>query len=98
MCIRDRECTVCGYAKAAVEIPATGTTTDPSDENEKPSIGAPTDPNTSTGNNQTGTSTGNNQTDNKTSPQTGDERDLALWIFSLAISGCAVMGLSLIHI
>lgn len=95
--LKHEECSVCGYAKAAVEIPATETATDPSDENEKPSIGAPTDPNTSTGNNQTGTSTGNNQTDNKTSPQTGDERDLALWIFSLAISGCAVMGSVIYH-
>ena len=95
--LKHEECSVCGYAKAAVEIPATGTTTDPSDENEKPSIGAPTDPNTSTGNNQTGNSTGNNQTDNKTSPQTGDERDLALWIFSLAISGCAIMGSVIYH-
>ena len=95
--LKHEECSVCGYAKEQVEIPATGTTTDPSDENEKPSIGAPTDPNTSTGNNQTGTSTGNNQTDNKTSPQTGDERDLALWIFSLAISGCAIMGSVIYH-
>ena len=33
---RHEECTVCGYAKAAVEIPATGTTEEPSNPSEPP--------------------------------------------------------------
>ena len=43
---KHEKCTVCGYEKAAVEIPATGTTEDPS----KP----PADTSTPSGNDQTG--------------------------------------------
>ena len=42
--LKHEECTICGHAKAAVEIPATGTTNKPADE--KPSVDTET-PNTS---------------------------------------------------
>lgn len=37
------ECTVCGYEKAAVEIPATGTTTDPTKPNQSDNTEKPAD-------------------------------------------------------
>ena len=52
---RHEECTVCGYEKPAVEIPATGTTAEPSD--------SPTDTNTPTGG-QTGDTTSPQTGDN----------------------------------
>ena len=55
---KHEECTVCGYEKAAVEIPATGT---------------PADTDTS-------------------SPQTGDDSNIALWIAVLLVAGAALTG------
>lgn len=59
---RHEECTVCGYEKAAVEIPATGT------------------------------SAGGGQTGDTTSPQTGDDSNLALWIVVMLAAGAALTG------
>ena len=53
--LRHEECTVCGYEKAAVEIPATGTTEDPSEP--------PTDTSTSSSD-QTGDTTSPETGDN----------------------------------
>lgn len=50
---KHEECTVCGYAKAAVEIPATGDTT---------------------------------------SPETGDDSNIALWITVMLAAGAALTG------
>ncbi len=72
---RHKECTVCGYAKAAVEIPATGTTEEPS-EPSKPGE-TPSEPpkdNPDTGVN---------------SPQTGDSSNLSLWFALLLAAGAA---------
>ena len=55
---RHKECTVCGYEKAAVEIPATGT---------------PSDSDTS-------------------SPQTGDDSNIVLWITVMLAAGAALTG------
>ena len=55
---KHEKCTVCGYEKAAVEIPATGT---------------PSDTDTS-------------------SPQTGDDSNIALWIGVLLAAGAALTG------
>ena len=55
---RHEKCTVCGYEKAAVEIPATGT---------------PSDTDTS-------------------SPQTGDNSNIALWMAALLAAGAALTG------
>lgn len=74
---RHEECTVCGYEKAAVEIPATGTAEDPSEppaDNDKPS---------------------GDQTGDTTSPQTGDDSNIALWIAVLFTAGAALTGTAL---
>ena len=64
---KHEECTVCGYEKAAVEIPATGTPTD----TDKPS---------------------GDQTGDTTSPETGDDSNIALWITVLLAAGAALTG------
>ena len=67
-------CSECGYEKAAVEIPATGITEDPSEP--------PTDTNKPSG----------DQTDNTTSPETGDDSNIALWIAVLLAAGAVLTG------
>ena len=64
---KHEECSVCGYKKAAVEIPATGSATQPTD---------PTKP-------------AENKPGNTTSPKTGDNSNLLLWIALLLTSGGA---------
>ena len=71
---KHEECTVCGYEKAAVEIPAMGTAEDPSEppaDTDKPSVG---------------------QTGDTTSPQTGDDSNIALWIAVMLAAGTALTG------
>ncbi len=90
---KHEECTVCGYAKEAVDIPATGTTDDPSDENGKPSAETPSKPSDQSGKPSTGTpadtdtSTGDNQTGDAAAPGTGDDSDLAFWIIAVLAAG-----------
>lgn len=79
--MKHEECTVCGYAKAAVEIPATGTPTDPSDE--KPEADTPTD---------TDTPTSGKQTSDTKTPETGDSSNIALWITIMLAAGAALTG------
>ncbi len=67
---KHEECTVCGYKKTAVEIPATGSATQPTD---------PTKP-------------AENNPGNTTSPKTGDNSNMFLWIALLFVSGGAVIG------
>lgn len=67
---KHEECTVCGYKKTAVEIPATGSATQPTD---------PTKP-------------AENKPGNTTSPKTGDNSNMFLWIALLFVSGGAVIG------
>ena len=80
---RHEECKICGYAKAAVEIPATGTKEEPSEPSKpgKTPSGPSKDTNTPTGGGQTG---------NTTSPQTGDNSPIMLWIILLFISAGAL--------
>ena len=70
---RHKECTVCGYEEAAVEIPATGTT-DPSEP--------PTDTDKPSG----------DQTGDTTSPQTGDDSNIALWMALMLAAGAVLTG------
>ncbi len=60
---KHEECTVCGYEKAAVVIPATDT--------NKPS---------------------GDQTGDTTSPETGDDSNIALWIAVILAAGAALTG------
>lgn len=64
---KHEECTVCGYKKTAVEIPATGSATQPTD---------PTKP-------------AENKPGNTTSPKTGDNSNMFLWVALLLASGGA---------
>ena len=111
--LKHEQCTICGYEKAAVEIPATGTTTDPSDEGEKPSTGTSADDSnpsaddnqadgtsTQTNDNQsdsTSIPTGGNQSEGTTTPATGDDANVFLWS-CLALGGAvSLVGTILYH-
>lgn len=63
---KHEECSVCGYKKASIEIPATGAGNGSSDQPNKPG--------------------------NTSSPQTGDNSNMFLWIALLFVSGGAVIG------
>lgn len=76
---KHEECEVCGYKKAAVEIPATGTTTEPS----KP---ADTDNPADT------TKPADNTNDSEKSPQTGDNNNMMLWFAVLFVSSFGIIG------
>lgn len=69
--IKHEECTVCGYEKAEVEIPATGTTEPTDPDPSEPST--PSEPDDNKDNPDTGIN----------SPQTGDDNNLALWFVLL---------------
>ena len=71
---KHEECTVCGYKRASVEIPATGTTI------------APTTPTTTPKKDST-TTTSASAVKN---PKTGDNSNILLWIVLLLISGGTV--------
>ena len=77
---RHEQCKICGYEKAAVEIPATGTTTDPTKPNKPDDTGKPAD-----------TTKPDGKTDS-TSPQTGDNSNIALWIMVMLAVGAALIG------
>lgn len=77
---KHEECKVCGYKKEAVEIPATGTPTEPTD----PAV--PTEPT------KPGDTT---KPENPDSPQTGDNSMMPLWIALLFVSGAGVAGTTL---
>lgn len=84
---KHEECEVCGYKKAAVEIPATGTTEDPSEPSEPSNPGeTPSEPPTDTD------KPSGDQTGDTTSPQTGDDSNIVLWIAVMLVAGTALTG------
>lgn len=82
-------CTVCGYEKAAVEIPATGTPTDPTD---------PTNPgdNTNTGDNSNTGSNTNTGSNANNSPKTSDNSMITVAVVVLVVA-CLGVALLLVY-
>ena len=75
------ECKVCGYQRPAVEIPATGTPTEPTDPTK------PTNPSKPDDTTKPGSTNGSEK-----SPQTGDNSNMMLWFAVLFVSGFGVLG------
>lgn len=97
--LKHEECTVCGFARAAVEIPATGTEEKPSDQTQ-PSEN-PDNPN-QPGEGPDGQTVKSNTTidDAKESgadlPQTGDDSDAVLWVaITMIVVGAFLAGAAL---
>lgn len=84
---KHEECKVCGYKKEAVEIPATGTPTDPTEPNQPTE---PTKPADTT--KPTDTTKPVNTNNSKKSPQTGNESLMGIWIAGLFVCGAGVFG------
>ena len=75
---KHEECTVCGYKKAAVDIPATGVGISSDDEANKP---------TNTVSSESSSANQLNNTANTASPKTGNSGNIILWIALLFVSG-----------
>lgn len=75
---KHEECTVCGYKKAAVDIPATGVGISSDDEANKP---------TNTVSSESSSADQLNNTANTASPKTGNSGNMILWIALLFVSG-----------
>ena len=77
---KHEECTVCGYKKAAVDIPATGVGSSSDDEANKP---------TNTVSSEISSADQTNKPINTASPKTGNTDNMILWIVLLVIGGGA---------
>ena len=77
---KHEECTVCGYKKAAVDIPATGVGISSDDEANKP---------TNTVSSEISSADQTNKPINTASPKTGNTDNMILWIVLLVIGGGA---------
>ena len=75
---KHEECTVCGYKKTAVDIPAIGFGSSSDDEANKP---------TNTVSSESSSADQLNNTANTASPKTGNSGNIILWITLLFISG-----------
>lgn len=75
---KHEECTVCGYKKTAVDIPATGVGISSDDEANKP---------TNTVSSESSSADQLNNTANTASPKTGNSGNIILWIALLFVSG-----------
>lgn len=83
---KHEECEICGYKKAAVEIPATGVSRPEESNSSRPGI------TTDIGTNIPGTTTGTNTS----APQTGDSsRPLVQWLALLALTSAGLTGVGL---
>ena len=74
------KCTVCGYKKTAVDIPATGVGISSDDEANKP---------TNTVSSEISSADQTNKPINTASPKTGNTNNMILWIVLLVIGGGA---------
>lgn len=77
---KHEECTVCGYKKTAVDIPAIGFGSSSDDEANKP---------TNTVSSESSSADQTNKTINTASPKTGNTDNMILWIVLLVIGGGA---------
>ena len=77
---KHEECTVCGYKKAAVDIPATGVGISSDDEANKP---------INTASSESSSADQTNKPINTASPKTGNTDNMILWIVLLVIGGGA---------
>ena len=77
---KHEECTVCGYKKVAVDIPAIGFESSSDDEANKP---------TNTVSSESSSADQLNNTANTASPKTGNTDNMILWIVLLVIGGGA---------
>ena len=77
---KHEECTVCGYKKAAVDIPAIGFGSSSDDEANKP---------TNTVSSESSSADQTNKPINTASPKTGNTNNMILWIVLLVIGGGA---------
>lgn len=77
---KHEECTVCGYKKAAVDIPATGVGISSDNEANKP---------TNTVSSESSSANQTNKPINTASPKTGNTDNMILWIVLLIIGGGA---------
>ena len=75
---KHEECTVCGYKKTAVDIPAIGFGSSSDDEANKP---------TNTVSSESSSADQLNNTANTASPKTGNSGNIILWIALLFVSG-----------
>lgn len=75
---KHEECTVCGYKKTAVDIPAIGFGSSSDDEANKP---------TNTVSSESSSADQLNNTANTASPKTGNSGNIILWIVLLFVSG-----------
>lgn len=89
--LKHEECTICGYEKAAVEIPATGTAADTEDPDEPQTPDnpqTPDDPQTSDEPNKPGNA-GDSASDVE---KTGDVSGLTMWMLLLTVSAASLGG------
>lgn len=91
---KHEECEICGYKKASVEIPATGTNTD---DEQKPSDTDKTDNDTNSGNTTNTSNHDKNSTTSADSPKTGDSTNLGLYTSLLAMSGLLIAILAVLR-
>ena len=88
-------CTVCGYKKAAVEIPATGTPTDPTDPTN-PGDNTNTGDNSNTGSNTNTGSNNNTGSNANNSPKTSDNSMITVAVVVLVVA-CLGVALLLVY-